>query len=147
MVDDARSLAAVPERAAVILVVEDEVLPRLAIAESLRDGGYHVVEAGDGEEAEAVLRAGTMVDLVFSDVQLPGAGDGFELARWIREQWPAIPVVLTSGIPGVAQKARLAGHDGPVLPKPYSHQEVVQRIQELLCAKRTGVQGRSPTVT
>lgn len=117
-----------------VTVVEDEVVTRLAMAKSLRDGGYQVVEAGDGDEARAVLRAGTTVDLIFSDVQLPGEGDGFELARWVRDRCPAIPVILTSGIPGVAQKARCEGHDGPVVPKPYSHEEVVQLVQERLCS-------------
>jgi CheY-like chemotaxis protein len=64
-----------------ILVVEDEVLIRLPLAEYLRDCGYRVFEASNVAEAKAVLDADTPVDLVFSDVNMPGNENGFALAR------------------------------------------------------------------
>jgi CheY-like chemotaxis protein len=63
-----------------ILVVEDEVLIRLPLAEYLRDCGYSVFEASNVAEAKAVLDADTPVDLVFSDVNMPGNENGFALA-------------------------------------------------------------------
>ena len=115
-----------------ILVVEDEVLVRLAIADYLRDCGYRVYEAGTVAEAKSVLDAEASVDLVFSDVQMPGGATGFELATWVRQHYPAMRVILTSGLVGASEKARDICLDGPVVGKPYDHEMVLQRIQELL---------------
>ena len=120
------------DRVSVILVVEDEVLVRMVIADYLRDCGYRVFEAANVDEAKAVLTADTEVDLVFSDVQMPGASDGFELASWIRTHHPGVAVILTSGWAGAADKARDLCHAGPVVPKPYQHATVLRRIQGLL---------------
>ena len=75
-----------------ILVVEDEVLIRLPLAEYLRDCGYRVFEASN--VAEAVLDADTPVDLVFSDVNMPGNENGFALAVWICQRHPDTNVIL-----------------------------------------------------
>jgi DNA-binding response OmpR family regulator len=115
-----------------ILVVEDEVLIRLPLAEYLRDCGYRVFEASNVAEAKAVLDADTPVDLVFSDVNMPGNENGFALAVWIRERHPNTKVILTSGIANAAEKAEGLCEDGPLLAKPYSHDVVLQRIQSLL---------------
>jgi DNA-binding response OmpR family regulator len=118
--------------ASTILVVEDEVLVRLAIADYLRDCGYQVFEAGDAAEAQIVLNAGTSVDVVFSDVQLPGGMDGFGLARWIRQHHPGVQVLLTSGRVNEAHRAAELCDDGPLLAKPYGEDEVLRRIELLL---------------
>lgn len=115
-----------------ILVVEDEVLVRLAIADYLRDCGYKVFEAGNVAEAKSVLNADASVDLVFSDVQMPGGETGFDLAVWVRRHYPAIRVIITSGLPNAAEKARDVCHEGPVVAKPYDHDFVLVRIQALL---------------
>jgi CheY-like chemotaxis protein len=115
-----------------ILVVEDEVITRLVISDYLRECGYKVFEAGSVDEAKSVLLAGTPVELVFSDVQMPGKEDGFALARWIRQHRPGIRVLLTSGISGAAERARDLCEDGPLLAKPYEPATAVQRIQSLL---------------
>jgi CheY-like chemotaxis protein len=124
-----------------ILVVEDEVITRLVISDYLRDCGYKVFEAGSAEEARSVLLSGTPVELVFSDVQMPGKEDGFALAGWIRRHHPGIRVLLTSGISGAAARAGDLCEDGPLLAKPYEPVTVVQRIQALLArAGRAGKQ-------
>jgi CheY-like chemotaxis protein len=115
-----------------IVVVEDEVLVRLEIADYLRDCGYQVIEANNADEALEVLRSDTAVDLVFSDIQMPGSMDGFGLARWIREHQPGTRVILTSGIVKSAEAARDLCEDGPMMQKPYHHNQVVQRIRALL---------------
>ena len=120
-----------------ILVVEDDVLVRLVIAEYLRDCGYKVWEASNVAEARSVLAADSPVELVFSDVQMPGNENGFDLAKWIRQHRPGIKVVLTSGLAGAAGNARDVCEDGPLIAKPYEHSAVLHRIQELL-AKRAG---------
>jgi DNA-binding response OmpR family regulator len=122
-----------------ILVVEDEVLIRLPLAEYLRDCGYRVFEASNVAEAKAVLDADTPVDLVFSDVNMPANENGFSLASWIRQRYPDTKVLLTSGIANATRKAAELCEDGPLLAKPYSHDGVLQRIQALLRqAKRRG---------
>jgi CheY-like chemotaxis protein len=70
----------------------------LAIADYLRDCGYTVYEAGNVADAQSVFLAALPVDVVFSDVQMPGDLDGFGLARWLRGRYPDVPVVLTSGV-------------------------------------------------
>jgi CheY-like chemotaxis protein len=82
----------------VVLLVEDEVLIRMAIADYLRSCGYRVIEAGSADEAVAVIDGRARIDVVFTDVKMPGSMDGFGLARCVRQRLPGIPVVLTSGV-------------------------------------------------
>jgi CheY-like chemotaxis protein len=116
-----------------ILVVEDEVLIRVTAADALRDHGYNVVEVANGDDAVSLLSAGDVeIDLVFSDVRMPGVTDGFSLARWVRSNRPDIGVLLTSGYIGNAARSSDVFAHGPLLSKPYDHQELVDRIQKLL---------------
>ena len=118
-----------------IVVVEGDVLARLAISGYLRDCGYQVIETNNADEALEVLRSNVAVDLVFSSMQLPGSMDGSGLARWVREHQPATMVVLSSGIAKSAEAARDLCEDGAVLQKPYHHEQVVQRIRTLLASR------------
>ena len=98
-----------------VLVVEDEVLIRLVIADYLRDCGYKVHEAVSGEEAIAILQAPEVsIDVVFSDVEMPGSMDGFALARWVRANKPGMEVILTSGIERSADIAATLCEAGPL---------------------------------
>ena len=122
-----------------ILVVEDEVLIRLPLAEYLRECGYRVFEAAGVAEARAVLDADTPVDLVFTDINLASEREnGFMLARWVRQHHPRTQVLLTSGIANATEKAGDLCESGPLLAKPYSHEQVLQRIQTLLRRGRQG---------
>jgi CheY-like chemotaxis protein len=116
-----------------VLVVEDEVLIRWVIAEHLRDCGYRVIEAGSGDEAIEILRRTALtIDVVFSDVRMPGSTDGFALAQWVRAQRPAIRVVLTSGIEKASRAAVALCAEAPLVSKPYSPGEIERRIRRLL---------------
>lgn len=123
----------------VILVVDDEILIRLVIAEYLRDCGFRVFEAADGLEAIKVLQSAEWpVDLVFSDVQMPNL-DGFGLARWIRENRPEVRVLLASANPvAVTAKAADLCNHGPVVPKPYEHAALLARMKRLLALRWPG---------
>lgn len=114
-----------------ILVVDADLLVRTPLAEYLRECGYLVIEAANGVEAKALLtdRAST-VDIVLADV---GGEDrnGFALARWIRESFPHIRVVLAGSIAGAVEKAAGLCDEGPALSKPYDHRAVLQQIQRL----------------
>ncbi len=81
-----------------ILVVEDEVIIRLGIAEFLRGCGYIVHEAGMASKALDAIQTGPPIDLVITDVRMPGEMDGFAPARWIKTYASDVKVILTSGV-------------------------------------------------
>lgn len=100
-----------------ILVVEDELLIRLVVSDYLRDAGYDVVEAFNGDEALALLQLRLRFDLVITDVRMPGTLDGMALLGVIRETRPTLPVIVTSG--HLDPAAALAGGAARFVPKPY----------------------------
>ncbi|MCW5734466.1 MAG: response regulator [Enhydrobacter sp.] len=126
MSGESRPALQAPERAAppVVLVVEDEVILRMAVCAHLREVGYVVIEAVDAEEAVELVTANKSVALVFSDINMPGPADGNDLAAWIGSRHPDIKVLLTSGI------AREGGP--PFIGKPYSFVELQRRIESML---------------
>lgn len=132
---DLSSIAESDDSRPVVLVVEDEVLVRMVIAEYLRDCDYVVIEAGSAVEAIALFKADVEVDVVFSDIQMPGSMDGFALSQWVRQNRPGVKVILTSGAASAADKAADLCEDGPLLQKPYESEEVDRRIKQLLAAR------------
>ena len=115
-----------------ILVVEDDVLVRNLVAAYLRECGFDVLEANGADEAVRVLQADVPVDIVFSDIQMPGSMDGFGLAQWVRRERPWLKVILTSGAARTAKEAGDLCEHGPVLAKPYDHAELERHIRALL---------------
>jgi CheY-like chemotaxis protein len=115
-----------------VLVVEDETMVRMPIAEYLRDCGYNVLEAGDASEAIAAMDAEDSVSLVFSDIRMPGKMDGLELAEWFQSNHPAVPVLLTSGYNGGRKLPTTSGSGSRFIEKPYSQTQVARRIAALL---------------
>ncbi|MEB2846671.1 response regulator [Rhizobiales bacterium RZME27] len=115
-----------PNRKAV-LVVEDEPLLRMMAMAMVEDAGFEPVEARDADEAIALLEARTDITIVFTDVDMPGSMDGLKLAAAIRDRWPPIEIVITSG------HFRLDDSTIPArtvfFPKPYDHQEVVATLR------------------
>lgn len=79
-----------------ILVVEDEILIRFILADSLRDIGFQVLEAGDGDEGLQILNSGQVIDLIVTDVRMPGEVDGMELTRRSKSLAPGRPVIVCS---------------------------------------------------
>ena len=121
-----RSLRAAPT----ILVVEDEILVRLWVTDELRANGFTVLEAANGDEALRILNSAVAVDLVFTDVRMPGVIDGVALAQWLRKERPGLKVMIASGY-------LLASGVDAFVSKPYSMVSVVQKIRELLGLKGT----------
>jgi DNA-binding NtrC family response regulator len=114
-----------------VLVVEDHFLTRWSVAEYLRRVGFQVIEAISVPEAKSVLSAGTRVDVVFSDVNMPGGEDGYLLAQWISEHHPNLPVLLTSGGPEDCA-AYTQGALRHFMPKPYEPDAIVARLRAML---------------
>jgi CheY-like chemotaxis protein len=117
-------------RLRVILLVEDEELVRILGVDYLQDAGFAVIEAADVAHAIVVIDEAARIDLVFTDVHMPGAMDGHALAAWLEQHWPAIPVLLTSGIdrPIIGS----TGNHRRFIQKPYALKDVERHIRELL---------------
>lgn len=116
-----------------VLVVEDEVLLRLTLADELRSRGFNVVEAASGDEARALVLAGVTFDLVMSDITMPGELDGVALAQWLADNNVPGFVMLASGLPSALDHARANLRNVKAFfPKPYDHDEVLVQIEALL---------------
>ena len=121
------------ERAPTILVVEDEPLIRMAVSDFLQDCGFKILEAGNAQEALEMIQSDqSQIDLVFSDVRMPGEIDGFGLSKWIRENRPDLPVILVSGDTKKSDVAHELCTEEPFLRKPYDLQMVVAHIRQYI---------------
>ena len=123
-------------RSRVILVVEDEPIIRFGLALHLEECGFQVIEAYDAPSAIALLQEpGCMVDLVFSDVRMPGGIDGIGLSRWIFENRPNMPVILASGEIGKAAAMQdLCGAE--TMTKPFDFANLSIRINAAITKKQ-----------
>jgi PAS domain S-box-containing protein len=122
-----------PGKSEMVLVVEDEFLLRLNAVETLSELGYQVLEAADAAQAMDLLAREPRIDMMFSDIGLPGGMNGCQLAGEARRRWPQLKILLTSGY---AEQALLK--DGqwdttiPLLNKPYDFQALAARVREVL---------------
>jgi CheY-like chemotaxis protein len=114
-----------------ILVVDDEWIIRALIAQSLRDAGYDVAEAENGDIAARLLDSGQFNVLV-TDIHMPGQLDGVALAEHVRRQMPNLWVVFVTGRPDVIRRVIDGGLGDAVLSKPFQPEEVVQVVHQLL---------------
>lgn len=110
-----------------ILVVEDEVLIRFMVSDELREAGYDAIEACNADEAVAILESRVSVDLVISDVRMPGTIDGLGLLAFIRASFPDLPVIMMSG----HLEPRLAMIDGATqfVAKPFLLDAVLKAVR------------------
>jgi CheY-like chemotaxis protein len=129
------------ERTPTILVVDDEVLIRMAISDFLQECGFKVFEASNADEAiEMIQSHQSVLDLVFSDVRMPGEMDGFGLSKWIRQN-TKIPVILTSGDAKKTDAAHELCAQEPFLAKPYDLHYVVGQIRETIGKQKKSADG------
>ncbi|AXV17768.1 hypothetical protein CYG48_18340 (plasmid) [Neorhizobium sp. SOG26] len=80
-----------------ILVIEDEPLLRMSVTDNLQDAGFHVLEASNADEALALLESHASIGSIFTDIDMPGELDGLMLAWIVRDRWPPIEIIITSG--------------------------------------------------
>ena len=112
----------------VVLIVEDDVLLRLATASDLREAGFEVLEAANAEEAMRVLRS-IPVDALISDVNLPGNLKGLGLAHWVQRRQLDTKIILTAA---AGQAMDEAEQYASFLAKPYDCEEVRQLLRQVL---------------
>lgn len=111
-----------------LLLVEDEDLLRLVIADELRDAGFDVIEAGEGAAAIEVLRNGSAVDLLFTDIRMPGQLNGWDVAEQARHLRPDIPVIYATGY---SEDAPRIVPQGRLFRKPYRAGAIIAAAGEL----------------
>lgn len=116
-----------------ILVVDDEALLRWHATDVLTQHGYAVIEAEDAATALTILERRPDVRLLFTDIQMPGACNGMDLARKVHERWPNMLLLVTSG--GVTVSDGDIPDDGRFMAKPYHDEEIVDQIDTLMIEK------------
>ena len=116
-----------------VLLVEDESIIRLVAAEALHDEGFEVAEAWNGDEAVRLLNGSGTFDALFTDVRMPGALDGVDVAVHARSRYPAIPVLVVSGYAAhLMTRLSVLEPAARFISKPYSLPEVVDTLNRLV---------------
>lgn len=114
---------------AIVLIVEDEPLIRLAAVDIVEGAGFSVLEAQDADEALALLDTHTEIAIVFTDIEMPGSIDGMALAARIRDRWPPVEIILTSG--RVPERDVKLPSRGVFLAKPYRPAELTGQLSRM----------------
>jgi signal transduction histidine kinase/CheY-like chemotaxis protein len=124
-------------RSEVILVVEDEDMVRSAAVGMLRDMGYTCMHAANGAEAVQILKSGVKIDLLFTDVIMPGPVKSRDMAAQAQALYPNLPVLFTSGYTenAIVHHGRL-DEGVHLLSKPYQREDLARRVRSLLDAAK-----------
>jgi two-component system, response regulator PdtaR len=114
----------------VVLVVEDSALIRISAIDLVLDAGYEALEACNADEAIRILEMRDDIDLVFTDVQMPGTMDGIKLSHYIRDRWPPVRLIVASGAAILEESLLPAG--SRYFPKPYDSSTISEAMARLL---------------
>jgi DNA-binding NtrC family response regulator len=120
----------VPRDRIAVLVVEDEALIRFAIVADLEAEGFEVFEAADATEAIVALALNPSIQALFTDIDMPGDVDGLKLAAFVRNRWPPIKIIITSGHHHFYDHTLSIGER--FIPKPYHADHVIASLRELV---------------
>ncbi|MFP5075782.1 response regulator [Rhizobium sp. YIM 134829] len=113
----------------VVLVVEDEPLLRMMAADLVEEAGCVAIEASNADEAILLLESRGDIRIVFTDIDMPGSMDGLKLAAAIRDRWPPVEIIVTSG---VSMKSADALPDRAVFfPKPYDQRMILATLHRM----------------
>jgi CheY-like chemotaxis protein len=122
------------DEATVVLLVEDEPLVRMTAADELEEAGFQVLEAANADVAIAVLETRSEeVQVLFTDVDMPGSMDGLELAEQVHQRWPHVLLLISSGY-ARPHPDEIPDH-GRFMPKPYYGPTLVRHITEMMQAQ------------
>jgi CheY-like chemotaxis protein len=115
-----------------VLVVEDETFIRMDVVDMLRAAGFDILEAANADEAIRLLECNSDVRLIFTDIDMPGSMNGLKLSAAVRDRWPPVRIIATSG------HFKIQAGDLPLdarfIPKPYQPREIISVIHELTSA-------------
>jgi len=116
-----------------ILLVEDEPLIRTILAEELSFQSFEVCEAETGDQAAALIEnPPTAFSLLITDIHMPGQLNGIDVARSMRQRYPSVPIIYTSGRPDVLNALLPLGPKEVVVPKPFTPSELLSVVHRLL---------------
>lgn len=119
------------EDSPVVLLVEDELLVRMTAADELEEAGFQVLEAANADVAMAVLEARSdEVQVLFTDVDMPGSMDGIALAEQVHRRWPHVLLLISSGH-ARPHSDEIPAH-GQFIPKPYGAATLVRHIHDMM---------------
>ncbi|KQS85016.1 transcriptional regulator [Rhizobium sp. Leaf453] len=113
-----------------VLIVEDEVLIRMDIAAFLENEGFTVHEASTADDAISLLNANPDIRVMFTDIDMPGTMDGLKLAAAVRDRWPPVQIIITSGHRQLTDQ--LLPIQGRFFSKPYEHSRIISAIREMV---------------
>jgi CheY-like chemotaxis protein len=131
--DNRLIVRAAPGGSETILVVEDNPGLRRIVVRQLGDAGYRVLEAPDAEAAMTIITGHEPIDLLLTDIVMPGEMDGRELARVAIARRPALRTLLTSGFPDVRlSSAATSARSSRLLSKPYRKEELRQAVRDAI---------------
>ena len=119
--------------ATTVLLVEDDFLVRDCAAEVLSECGFHVLQAANGPDALLLLEK-AHVDVLFTDINMPGAFDGLELTQRVHRRWPGIAILITSG----RGSPKVSVEGARFVPKPYMPDTLARLIGEAVCRRGEG---------
>ncbi|MET4512563.1 response regulator [Bradyrhizobium sp. I1.7.5] len=108
-----------------VLVVEDDTLIRLEVIEELSTAGFAVIEAGNADQAIAILEARQDIHLVFTDIDMPGSMNGLKLAAAVRDRWPPVHIIITTG----KSRPLEIPANALFIPKPYLSNAIVAAMR------------------
>jgi CheY-like chemotaxis protein len=120
----------ITEKRILVLVVEDDFLLRMDAVQMIEEAGFDALEAANADDAILILEARSDINVVFTDVDMPGSMDGLKLAHAVRGRWPPIQIITTSGHVTVKDKDLPAG--SRFIPKPYSSGYVTGVVRDLV---------------
>lgn len=120
-----------------VLVVEDDPDVRETTLRRVEGLGYVAIEAHNSASAIEMLETDRPVDLIFSDVVMPGGMSGYELAAWVKENRPDVKILLTSGYVNLGQVDPLARQEFPLLEKPYTREDLARMFRAVLIGRRS----------
>src|ERR1700704_464118 len=113
-----------------VLVVEDEMMLRMRAVDMVEDAGFTPVEAVNADDALAILESRSDIELLFTDIQMPGSMDGLKLANAVHERWPLIKIILVSGQLKLTDKDKPA--DSRFFGKPLDGKQMIAEMQEMM---------------
>jgi len=117
----------------IVLVAEDEALVRQLSVCELEDAGYRVIEAANAGQAIAILETGVAIDVLFTDVNMPGGMDGIHLVQLVHTRWPAVGLIVTSGRADIPETD--LPEEGQFIRKPYRLSEMSEIVGRMAASR------------